>query len=220
MAALTELLSLGYNIYQGLNHQAYSTGAIGFSGREVRSAISDNKRKVLSGSNYYRPIDTSPGRLSGFGRGWGQANLNTQHKVMNLIVQNSLNLRSEDQAILLAIARIESGFNPDAAATTTSASGVFQIVKTTANNLGLSQEKVFDAKSNILAGIELYQENAALLNKRFPTLQGNERAVMLYAFHHDGPTLNYGGAEIARRQMLPFLDGFREVTKRTYQLSD
>ena len=214
MAALAELINIGYKAYQTFNTVS---SASSFNGLEVKGSptISKVKADIASSSlhsNFDLPINQTQGRLAGFGRGWGQASTESQHQVMDLIIQNSSLLSAEDQAILLGIARLESGFNPDAAALETTASGVFQLVKNTAKSLGLSQDKVFDAKENILAGVELFEENRALVNRRFPKLSGNERAVMLYAFHHDGPSLSYGGASIARKQLLPFLDDFREIT--------
>lgn len=162
-------------------------------------------------SHYNEPISKSKNRLSGNGREWGNANYDVQCEVMKLILKHSSKLQIEDQAILLAIARLESGFNPDAAARQTSAGGVFQIVDRTARGLKLNTNRRFDALSNIKAGIKLFEQNLKIVNKRYPKLRGNERSILLYALHHDGPTLQYGGAEIARNNLLPYLDQFREL---------
>lgn len=215
MTALSELFSIGYRAYKSFNSLSSEPPSTAFKGMEVTGSSTPAKAKALSISslsNFNLPISQTPGRLAGFGRGWGQASADIQHQVMDLILTESSHLSVEDQAVLLGIARVESGFNPDAAATTTSASGVFQLVRETASNLDLSQDNLFNARENILAGVSLFEENTALVNQRFPGLAGNERAVMLYAFHHDGPSLSYGGAEIARRQLLPFLDDFRALT--------
>lgn len=207
MNVLSTLLGTGIQAYQ-----AYKNQQSRFSGLEVDPIRKLKKPTVAPWSNYTKPLNNTDDRLSGWGRGWGQASTSTQHQVMDLIVKRSSHLSPEDQAILLATARIESGFNPDAAATSTSASGVFQIVKDTASNLGLTQTDVFDAEANIEAGIKLFEENSAQVRKRFPKLSGDERAVMLYAFHHDGPSLAYGGVAIARKDLVPYLDDFRGVT--------
>lgn len=162
-----------------------------------------------SWSLYNTPIDTSPGRLAGENRMWGGASPEVQANVMNSIIQNSSDLAPEDQAILLGIARLESGFNPDAAATSTSAAGVFQMIKKTAESYGLFGEDRFDAESNILAELKLYKTNMATVKRRFPNLTGDDRATMLYALHHDGPSLSSDGAQIARKDLLPYLDDFR-----------
>jgi putative chitinase len=219
MATLLDLVKFGYETYKGLN--ALPQGSVGvqpvpqiYKGLAVQVPLKTLSPKTEKNSNYYRPLDLSPERLAGTGRGWGQARPETQYQVMDMILQKSKHLSPENQAILLATARIESGFNPDAAATSTSASGVFQLIKKTASNLGVEQKNVFDAEENISAGIKLFEENLAAVNRRFSKLSGNEKAIMLYAFHHDGPGLGYDGAAIARRQMLPYLDDFRAVTYR------
>lgn len=85
-------------------------------------------------------------------------------------------LTERDTANLIAIAKVESGFNPDAAAKPlhradgkeTSAAGVFQVTDTTArdmarhsgtaklNNMVLGEYNRFDADSNIRYGIATY----------------------------------------------------------------
>jgi hypothetical protein len=170
-------------------------------------------KKTVPYSNYDRPIEERAERAErGYSRNWGDASSATQTSVMQTILTSSKDLSKEDQAILLGIARIESGFNPDAAATTTSASGVFQIIRSTGENLGISQKNIFSMKDNIKSGVKLFKENIRLVDKKYPQLTGNERAVMLYALHHDGPSLKYGGAGIAREKLSPYLDRFRAIT--------
>lgn len=167
---------------------------------------------TASYSNYRDPIDQSTSRLAGYSREYGAASSENQMKVIKMILDKSSHLSSEDQAILLGMARIESGFNPDAAAKSTSAAGVFQFINSTGRAYGLNESNRFDAESNVTAGIKLYSENLKILNRRYPNLAGDERAVMLYALHHDGPSLKYGGASIAREKLLPFIDRFRNLS--------
>lgn len=215
MPTLSELIKAGFVAYDGLSQAGYpSQNHERFKGFEVKASKTPLLIKSAGHSNYNQPIDRSSGRLSGYGRGWGQADANTQAQVMNLIVESSKDLTLEDQAILLAIARIESGFNPDAAATTTSASGVFQLIRKTATNLGLSQKEIFDAQKNITAAVDLFSENVQIVNRRYPKLSGHERAVMLYALHHDGPGLNYGGEKIARKELVPYLKQYRATLEQ------
>jgi putative chitinase len=171
----------------------------------------------VSYSGIRQPLDQSPGRLMGYSRNWGHASSNTQQEVMQKILQYSSDLSTEDQAILLGIARIESGFNPDAATPSTSASGVFQIIKSTGENLGLKKEDRFNADLNIKAGVKLFKENLSLAKKRWPNLTGDERAKMLYALHHDGPSLKFGGSKIASDKLLPYLAQFRQIAELSKQ---
>lgn len=141
---------------------------------------------------------------------WGEAPQSVKDEAIQSIRDNSSDLSQEDQAILLATAELESGFNPNAQASTTSAAGIFQITKGTAKGLGLAEAERYNLNKNIKAGIALFKQNLRLLNKKFPDLVGDARALKLYALHHDGPGLNSGGEEIGRAQLLPRLGKYRE----------
>ena len=144
----------------------------------------------------------------GLSRRWGDAPKEVKETVRSIILKESKQLSTEDQALLLAIAHLESGFNPSAKAPTTSAAGVFQIVKKTGLALGLLPEERYDATLNIRAGIELFRENAARVKRRGKDLTREERAVAIYALHHDGPSLVYGGEKIARERLLPLFKSY------------
>ena len=210
-------------IFPGLvtSVKTYSTPVVNtkissnFNGLEAKAVALRNPSPV-SYSRFNEPINKAQNELAGFGRGAGQASSATQKEVMSKIVSYADHLSEQDQALLLSIAKIESGFNPDAAATSTSASGVFQLVRKTAESLGVAKNDVFDADANIKAGIKLFEENINLVNRKYPKLSGNERAVMLYALHHDGPSLAYGGEKIAREKILPELPKFYDAVMSLY----
>lgn len=186
--------------------------AAGAQSLYVEAPLKMRQFKAEPWSLYYSPIDHSEGRLSGYGRMAGQASNEVQESVIQSILDASSALSAQDQAILLGIARIESGYNPDASAPSTSAAGVFQFVKRTGAAFGLSSPSdFFDAEKNIEAGIKLYIENSAILDARYPGLKGDERAAMLYALHHDGPSLAYGGYDIAVKRLIPILESCKGV---------
>jgi hypothetical protein len=101
-------------------------------------------------------------------------------------------LSVEDQAVLLATAEVESGFNPMAKAPTTTACGLFQFVRATGSKYGLSQADCMNPSANAKAGIAHYLDN---YNDRvrgdISGLTGAERVFKLYELsyylHHDGP---------------------------------
>ncbi len=101
-------------------------------------------------------------------------------------------LSLEDQAVLLSVVDIESGFNPFARAATTSACGLFQFVKRTGELFGLAQSNCMDPWKNAEAGVAHYLYN---FNRRvqpsIAELQGPERLFktfeLSYYLHHDGP---------------------------------
>ncbi|MEG2049135.1 MAG: lytic transglycosylase domain-containing protein, partial [Comamonas sp.] len=96
-------------------------------------------KQVKSYSHYKEPVDHSPGRLAGHSRVWGDAPLAVQKQVIDKLIAAAkgagMNVRRT--ALLLATAKIESGFNPDAAAGTTSASSLGQFVNKTGKFYGL-----------------------------------------------------------------------------------
>ncbi|MCH8622278.1 transglycosylase SLT domain-containing protein [Undibacterium sp. TS12] len=110
----------------------------------------------------------------GDSRAWGDANEHVKFEVQKEIVQQAgkANLSQKDTANLLALAEVESGFNPDAATTSrkSSASGVFAITDSTAKDTAerLSGSKRiggyevagtydrFNTASNVSYGIAVY----------------------------------------------------------------
>lgn len=163
--------------------------------------------QIKSYSHYNVPIDMTPGRLAGNSRRHGDASHDVQKQVIDIFVNHSKNYQIDrnDLAMILAIARVESGFNPDAAAGTTSASGLGQFVDATATHYGIMTDaQRFDAQDGAVALIEHYLENKVLA-----TAAGHKDRdlyIMIYAYHHDGPSLAYGGEGISRSEVMPKFD--------------
>ncbi|MBN8549971.1 MAG: transglycosylase SLT domain-containing protein [Deltaproteobacteria bacterium] len=98
----------------------------------------------------------------------------------------------EDQAVLLAIADIESGFNPMARAPTTSACGLFQFVKRTGESFSLSASDCMNPWLNAKSAVEHYSYNyERRVRRQVEDLSGAERVFrtfeLSYYLHHDGP---------------------------------
>ena len=162
--------------------------------------------QIIDKSHYKTPIDHSPGRLAGNSRRHGDASPDVQRAVIDILVDaaRSNGLDKNDLAMVLAIARVESGYNPDAAAGTTSASGLGQFVDATARTYGITTDaQRFDAKDGAVALVKHYLENKKLSQRRY---FGREMYVMIYAFHHDGPSLAYGGRGISEAEVMPKFD--------------
>lgn len=101
-------------------------------------------------------------------------------------------LSVEDQAVLLAIVDIESGFNPMARAATTTACGLFQFVRKTGEMFQLSSAECMDPWLNAKAGVDHYIYNfERRVASKVQELQSAERAFrtfeLSYYLHHDGP---------------------------------
>lgn len=134
---------------------------------------------------------------------WGAAPRAEQYKTMQLILSATKDLSIQERALLLCIARVESGFNPKAKNPSSSASGVFQIINATAAALGLKLEERFDAKANIAAMLKLFEEYQTRIKTKYPNASEDEWVLLTYALHHDGPSLKYGGYELAKELVLP-----------------
>ena len=166
--------------------------------------------QVIAKSHYKMPIDNSPGRLAGNSRRHGDASRDTQKAVIDILVDAATvnGLDRKDLAMLLAMAHVESGFNPDAAAGTTTASGLGQFVDATAKIYGITTDaERFDAKQGASALVMHYLENKRVSRRHY---SGREMYVMIYALHHDGPSLAYGGRAISEAEVMPKYDLYLE----------
>lgn len=173
--------------------------------------------RIASYSHYREPIDDSPGRLAGNSRIWGDASPEVQSRVIDALIESSREqgLTPRETAHVLAIARLESGFNPDAAAGTTSAAGLGQFIDRTGRSYGLNGSNRFDAVAASGALVRHFIDNRNLARSRG---QGEE---YIYKYHHDGPTRDYGGLGLANREVMPRLDEYeRFVLGRLSQQRD
>lgn len=165
-------------------------------------------------SHYREPIDQSDGRLHGESRRWGDASPEVQSRVIDTLISSAreAGLSPRETAHVLAIARVESGFNPDAAAGTTSASGLGQFIDGTGNAYGLNNRNRFDVETQSDALVRHFVDNRELAQRRG---QGEE---YIYKYHHDGPIRDYGGLGLSERKVMPHLDEYqRFVTERLAQ---
>ncbi|WNL45785.1 peptidoglycan-binding protein [Dyella sp. BiH032] len=155
-------------------------------------------------SLYNTPIDTSPGRLAGNSRIHGDASPEVQSRVIDELIKASQRggLDAHETAYVLAMARAESGFNPDAAAGTTSAYGLGQFVKDTGAAYGIDASNRDDVTKQAEALVAHYKDNASIARSRGV---GEE---YIYKYHHDGPASDYGGLELARKHIIPYVNQY------------
>jgi hypothetical protein len=155
--------------------------------------------QVVRWSHYDNAIDRSPGRAAGNSRIWGDAPVATQAAAIEALVRASqaAHLDKHQTALVLAIARTESGFNPDAAAGTTSASGLGQFVDRTGAAYGLGNANRWNVDAQATALVHHFLDNQHLAQSRH---QGDE---YIYKYHHDGPSADYGGLAISTREVMP-----------------
>jgi hypothetical protein len=168
---------------------------------------SEYKDSVVVDYSYYNvEIDKTEGRYSGNSRISGDANNDVQKQVIDtlFIIAKRRGFSNRDICLLLAMARIESGFNPDAAAGTTSAAGIGQFIKKTGAVFGLNSGNVFNIRENSEAFVSLFIENAKRADRKH--IVGKEREIRIYAVHHDGPALGGKGESIAKLKVMPWVD--------------
>jgi len=167
-------------------------------------------------SHYREPIDESR-PLHGQSRRWGDASPEVQSRVIDSLIESSreAGLTPRETAHVLAIARVESGFNPDAAAGTTSASGLGQFIDRTGKHYGLTNANRFDVDAQSDALVAHFVDNRNLARDRG---QGED---YIYKYHHDGPTKDYGGLGLSQRKVAPHLDEYEQfVNQRLGQTLD
>ena len=165
--------------------------------------------QIESWSHYREPIDESR-PLHGQSRRWGDASPEVQSRVIDSLIESSreAGLTPRETAYVLAIARVESGFNPDAAAGTTSASGLGQFIDRTGKHYGLNNANRFDVDAQSDALVAHFVDNRNLARDRG---QGED---YIYKYHHDGPTKDYGGLGLAQRKVAPHLDEYEQFVNQ------
>jgi putative chitinase len=173
-------------------------------GREYRS------EQIKPWSHYREPVDHSPDRLAGNSRVWGDASPEVQSRVIDTLIESSRNagLTPRETAHVIAIARVESGFNPDAAAGTTSASGLGQFIDKTGRHYDLNNQNRFSPEAQADALVAHFIDNRNLAVSRG---QGEE---YIYKYHHDGPTRDYGGLGLSNREVAPHLNEYEVFVRQ------
>ena len=165
--------------------------------------------QVVANSHYNDAIDQTSGRLAGNTRKWGDASADVQAQVINTLIDESrkAGLNDHQTSYVLAIARAESGFNPDAAAGTTSASGLGQFINGTGSAYGLDGSNRWDARAQAQALVQHFMDNSRLAQQRG---QGEE---YIYKYHHDGPSRDYGGLQLSNQIIMPRLSQFENFVQ-------
>jgi putative chitinase len=164
-------------------------------------------KTVVEWSHYNAPIAEN-GQLRGNSRIWGDATQATQRASIDAIraAAKLAGMTADQEAMVLAIAYVESGFNPDAAAGTTSAQGLGQFIRKTGEAYGLTDANRWDANEQARALVKHTLDNYAAAKRAG---LGDE---YVYARHHDGSfTNNYGGVDLAKERVIPLAQRFSDV---------
>ncbi|MYM93992.1 LysM peptidoglycan-binding domain-containing M23 family metallopeptidase [Duganella vulcania] len=205
------------------------------------AAYSEDKIKKYSYLHMQPKIDKPAGALAGLSRIHGDASPQVQDRIIDMLVEIGARykLPYRDIAHMLLFCKIESGFNPDAAAGTTSAAGLGQYTKATVEEaakeevskkrLGFVLEldgHVFDAERGAY-GIAL---SYMIAKERAIKYFGKNYEKNLYLFHHEGwyfqATADNMAEErpkavlkIIQTKILPFLDPLEKLLSAKTNLS-
>lgn len=146
----------------------------------------------------YPEVDTTR-ELRGNSRIIGDADKSVQDKIIDMLITISARylLNYKEIAYILLTTKVESGFNPDAAAGTTSAAGLAQATAAfvsdakskSLNALGftldIENEKIFNAEKGCYAVIYSFLINKAKVLQYYSVNQ-RDYWKWLYLLHHDG----------------------------------
>lgn len=193
--------------------------------RMILAQISEQAvEDIAKGSRFTRTYDSEEVARDGVREflGVGAPEWVQRESVRTILFQSrKAGLSIEDQAVLLAIADIESGFNPMARAPTTTACGLFQFVRRTGEMFSLPHSGCMDPAANAKAQIDHYLSNyERRVKSKVENLQGTERVFrtfeLSYYLHHDGPESSNPSNDVKATILsgVPFLFHSYHVLKR------
>ena len=166
--------------------------------------------QIVSNSYYKTEILERPNK--GNSRVGGDVSIEVQERAMKSIVSEGIRqgMNERQIAMTLAIARHESGFNPDAAAGTTTAHGLGQFVNKTGKAYGLDDDNRWVMEEQARALVSHTLDNYKLVDDR------NQGEEYVYKYHHDGASKDFGGLELSQKFVMPNLESYVNfVTKIT-----
>jgi hypothetical protein len=148
-------------------------------------------------------------KFKGNSRAAGDVSPEVQQRViMSIINEGSrAGLTDREIAITLAIGRHESGFNPDASAKSSSATGIGQFIDDTGTAYGINDSNRWDLDAQVDALVNHVADNAEAARKKG---YGEE---YIYALHHDGPALDRTGLSKSKKNVMPYVDKYLKLIK-------
>lgn len=139
----------------------------------------------MTDTHFNEPIDkTKP--LSGTGREGHAVPPEVQQKVIDIIIEEArkMGFNNRDLAYYIAIAKRESSFNPDAANPKGTASGIAQVIDSTAATYGVNNSNRFDARTSIKAGLGYFRDLKAETIKDYGSAAGKFEPLIYYRYHY------------------------------------
>lgn len=161
--------------------------------------------EIVSQSYFNLPIVDRP--LKGNSRKAGDISKESQQKIMKKLIDTARqsDMSNREIAIMLASVRHESGFNPDAAARGSSASGLAQFINDTGTSYGINDNNRWDIDMQVQATVDIF-------NQHFIDIERNNYGEdYVYALHHDGPSLDSGGLQLSKTKVMPFVNDYEKM---------
>jgi LysM repeat protein len=182
--------------------------------------------QIIDASLVNKPIPNGK-KLKGNSRIIGDVGDETYRSIVDIIISlcSRFNLDYKETAYTLLICLAESGYNPDAAAGTTSASGLAQYTRGTADafkarskdvlgvEIDMSGMKVFDATIGSYGVLVAFLFNRGLALKWGFKPSDEKYWQLIYMLHHDGP--GYYNDDRGEERALKFK--WRDDAVKTYE---
>ena len=205
---------------------------------DIYDILRTSKGKAYSSaadhSLLFTPLDTSR-KIRGNSRVHGDVSEENRKLIIDKIISVGAryHLNYKDIAYALLMCKVESGFNPDAAAGTSSAGGLAQnlqttvdLVKTNSKNflgfeINIKGTKVFDVDTGVYCVILDYMFNKSLADKWGFKPNDSKYWQLIYMLHHDGP--GYYQDERGKQRALKFhwskdaIDAYNRVIKNSLE---
>ena len=174
-------------------------------------------RETARHSHFLDPLSEKDTYARGNSRRWGDAPLAVQREAVTAIREESgdAKFNQAETAFALAVARTESGFNPDAAAQSTSATGLGQLIDATGEHYGVNEENRFDLRANARAMVSHLRDTFDYVGRRFRGVTQEKRFTLTYGVYHDGPRLDHGGEKIAKERVLPWVEQYQKWLQKS-----
>ena len=160
-----------------------------------------SQNSIASNSHYNDPIKERI--FNGNSRVWSDANNEVKLRSINQIIDEAIRQKLSlfETSLALSVGFIESGFNPDAASHSTSASGLGQVINKTGAAYGLNDENRFNIEEGAFALVSEIKSDVSRSKAELSSANNQEIAAASYARYHDGikvteETLNYSRSKI------------------------
>ncbi len=188
---------------------AYTDPAYGLT-EELYGSKGSGKGGIVEQSYFNLAL---PKNSTSTSRSAGATTKAMKQKVIDLIINTGYQAGMTDVevATTLAIAAHESGFNPEASARESSASGVGQFVNKTGADYGLTDSNRWDLDMQVQALVDHTKDNFIIVKNRGLSQD------YVYALHHDGQTVvskqgysktSAPGLKTSRKKVAPLINKY------------